>query len=271
MINGKEELEAILKKYEIEYQDVCYILSTIFSVKGIRENRDIEFILKPQKREKLLKNYIESGGNGYNPYSEVIIFNENLQCHFNPYRIFDIDDEKLFEDTYSEKLEDGARVVKLELYAALKILYNKIKDKKDIDLIKDKGFWTESFQKEVNKYLEIAKEKGFSIFEGNRQEKWKEIFARENLYIFGTGGIGKTLFKKIEREGLSDKINGFLVSKKSAEFLYSKRIYDFSEIDKSNSNILLAVSFFNIVETKKLLQDMGFVNIEETYMFLEKY
>lgn len=266
MISKSKELEFILNTYGIAMSDVCHVLSTILAVKGIRKNRDIEFVLRKDARKKLIETYSEEG---HNPHSGIIKFSNEIQCVLEPYRMFGIDDEMLFDDAYSEEMPDGSRVVKLELYMARKVLQNRQKDEKDIFLVKEKGLWTSLFQKELDRYLAIARERGFSVFEGNKEQKWKEIFENDKIYIFGTGGIAKAFYKRIQNEFLTDKISGFLVSQKGKnDFLNEKKIYELSEVDKKESLILIAVSYPDVPQIKNMLKAEGFLRLEETYLFM---
>lgn len=266
MINKSKELETILNTYGISLSNACHVLSSVLAVKGLRENHDIEFVLQERAREKLIKNY---NGEGYNIHSGIIKFTNEIQCVLEPYRMFEIDDEMLFNDAYSEKMPDGSRVVKLELYMARKVLQNRKKDEKDICLVKERGLWTKAFQEEVDRYLDIARKKGFCVFAGDKEQKWKEIFENDKIFIFGTGGIAKAFYKRVQKEFLTDKISGFLVSQKGKnDFLNEKKIYELNEVDKKDSLILIAVSYPDVPQIKKMLSREGFLRLEETYLFM---
>ena len=265
MIRYLDDLKRILLKYKVPDSGVCLVTSAVFAVKGIRNNHDIEFVFKPNVRKDFLKKY---EGSGYNSYSGVIKFDDKIQCVLEPYRMFGISDEMLFEDNYSEKIEDF-RIIKLELYLARKLLQNRKKDEQDICMVKSRGIWTTDFNDKVNKYLNVARNRGYVLPKVKREEKWKQIFdENEEIYIFGTGYVGQNIYKKADEENLSDRINGFLVSHRgNSETIFGKKIYEIPEVDKKNSMILIAVEHCNMVEIKTLLKDEGCQRIEEAYMF----
>lgn len=264
MLRYIDELEKILDEYGIAKEDVCLVNSAILAVKNIRENGDLEFALRPSVREcivnKAEKFYY------YNRYSEVIKFSENIDCDYNLYRMFNIYDEDLFKDAYTERY--GAyRVIRPEVLMASKIIWNREKDEAHQKIIKESSLWSEDFEKKVNVYVRIAIEKGWPE-PVDRDILWNDILASEkDIYIFGTGYIGRHVYKRFLRERVTDRLRGFLVSvRQDGQYMFlDKSIYELSEVDKQNSLVVVATGIQNLKENVKMLGIEGFCNTVAGY------
>ncbi len=239
MLRYIDELEKFLEKYGIAKEDVCLVNSAILAIKNIRENGDLEFALRPTARECLVnkgeKFYY------YNKYSEVIKFSENMDCDHNLYRMFNIYDKDLFQDEYTERYGEY-RVICPEILMASKIIWNREKDEMHQKLIKESSLWSKEFEKKVNVYVRVAINNGWPE-PIDRDCLWNHILSsKKDVYIFGTGYIGKHVYKRFIRENATEKIQGFLVSTREdgQNMLNDKNIYELSEIDKQNSFIVSA-------------------------------
>ena len=267
MIKHLNELEKILLKYQISPKDVCLITSSCLAANKIRDNQDLEFTLRKSARKQLLERYMNELD--MNKYSGAIKFSEDIECDINDYIMFGIDDDQLFDDANS--IEYGAfRVIKVEIYICQKILQNREKDMKDINLLREKGLWTNEFNEQVNKYLLMAKKNGWCMPEKDRQKLWENIFSSEKeIFIFGTGYIGRRVFNKVKAENLKDKLTGFLVSKRkdNERVLFNKKIYELEEVDKKESIVLVSVKYNDMKEDMEMLKDNGFVNLIQGFQF----
>lgn len=103
----------------------------------------------------------------------------------------------------------------------------------------------------------------------NRLEDLQEVFDfinkcrdRENIYVYGAGKIGKRLYRLFERMNI--KVQGYVISDNKEKEEMEQPVYYFSEIDISNSTVVLAMN--------KWLQKEVFDTIEdsEKIMLLEE-
>ena len=142
-----EELECVIKRNEISKNEICIIGSSVLAFYGIRENHDLDFVLFPKARTRILEkcaDQIEVLPSG------TINFSENVQALQKRYAKIGLLDEELFDDTYTVHME-GYRVAKIEVEIAQKIERNFEKDRKDLAKIGDNygqfpGFNTHLFE-----------------------------------------------------------------------------------------------------------------------------
>jgi hypothetical protein len=269
MINHLEDLEKLIEKYEISPQDVCLITSCSYAVHGIRKNDDIEFALKPEARKMLLEKYgteLE-----YNSYSREIRFSEILSCRHNQYIMFDIDDDKLFSDSCSETVQPY-KVVNLDIYVAVKILQNSRRDQDDIDLVKTSSFWTPEFESKVKALLSKACANGWEILDTDIKNSWTQLFSQNlPVYIFGTGYVGKNIYKKVKTDEYTDKLAGFLVSEKKNDSLNGVKIFNLVEIkEKKECIVIVAVATKDMKVDMELLRTAGFTNLINGFQYHDK-
>lgn len=265
LINEIDVLESKLKHYGIEMSAVCLVTSATLSINNIRENNDLEFVLKCSARLLLEKQFEGQ----YNKFSGFIRLSESITCVINPYNLFGISDEDLFDNRYS--IQHGQyRVVRLELYAAKKMLQNRKKDEIDIKRIKALGFWNTQFDVYVNQLLNVAMKSGYMLPKVSREELWESIKKENELFIFGTGYMARSLYKRMIRENIDSHVKGFIVSKEQEEdFLLKKKKFLIDKFADKDALVLVAVEFVNMIETTRLLRDNGFTKLIEAYMFWE--
>lgn len=264
MLRYLDELEDILEEYGIEKEDVCLVNSAILAVKDIRENRDLEFALKPSVWESIIDNVEKFYY--YNRHSKVIKFSENIDCDRDLYRMFNIYDEDLFNDKFSERY-GKYRVIKPELLMASKIIWNREKDVEHQKIVKRSSLWSKDFELEVNAYVRVAINNGWPK-PIDRDLIWNDILSSEkDIYIFGTGYIGRHVYKRFLRESVADRLEGFLVSvrENGQDILCGKNIYELDEVSKQNSLIIVATGIQNLKDNTEMLKNKGFRKIVEGY------
>ena len=122
MIQHEEELYRMLDLYNINYDDVCIVGSSVIARAGFRDNNDIDITLKPSAREISEKFRGQSG---------LIELSENIQACTGRYNIIGISDDELFSDECSESYR-GTRIVKFELEIAKKLRRLEPKDQRDL-------------------------------------------------------------------------------------------------------------------------------------------
>ena len=130
------ELYSFLEKYGIKKNDIIIVGSAAMAVKGIRDNRDLDFALRPEKRAELLKQY--GATVDVNKNLGTIYFSKNIQAVLDKYKNLNYYDTNLFDhaESITACLND-CEIVRLELEAAHKALRRRPKDLVDIDLIMD--------------------------------------------------------------------------------------------------------------------------------------
>ena len=268
-INLIDELENILIKYGVARSDVCLLSSSVFAVKDLRGNRDIEFAVRPSVRDALLQRCIDEVA--YNEYSEVIMFTTDIHCHKDEFIMFDITDDKLFTDKYSSTYGEY-RIVDMDIYLSLKILQNRRKDDFDIEMIKSSDLWTKDREKNLYTYLERAYKNGWDKILLNREEYWRNIFvSKKNIYLFGTGSIGRRVYNHIKQDGFTEKICGFLVSDRNnnPKTYQGKPVYSLAEIDnKEQCFVIVAVLIRDMAKDKELLRAHGYIDLLDGFCFM---
>jgi hypothetical protein len=109
--NEMAEVEATLKQYGIDKENVCIIGSYCLFKKGIRKNNDLDIAIDPRNLDRLIeqnrkKLTVLSSGS--------INFSKYIHSTRKRYKTIGLRDEDLFCFDYSE-LIDGWRVVRLEI------------------------------------------------------------------------------------------------------------------------------------------------------------
>lgn len=122
-----EEFEEIVKRYNIDKNDICIIGSCVLANADLRQNNDFDFAITPKAREKLLDRY---GQELKVLPTGTICFTDEVQILQNRYAKVGISDEKLFEN-YVEKYKEY-KIAKIEVEIAQKIKRYVKKDEIDL-------------------------------------------------------------------------------------------------------------------------------------------
>lgn len=262
------ELEALLQKYGISSEDVCIVNSFVFAVNQIRENRDIDFVIRSDIREKIVKT--ENPDFIIHRATGNILFGDRFEAPQGNYAEIGISDDELFTDEYSQKY-GKYRVVRLELAIAKKIVRNREKDRRDMKMILNSDIWTEEMEKKVEVYLKKAERLGWKKDSVDAQEQWEEIFHRgENIYIYGAGDVAKRVYNKVKSEHLTEHLSGFVVTQRGEDDpieIEDKHIFEIDEITNLQSTILVCVKRATINTIKEKLMLRGFLNVVEAYKY----
>jgi hypothetical protein len=119
-----DELENILEQHNIPKSDICIVGSSVLAKLNLRENNDIDIIIKKDIRAKLF------------PMTTHQI-SENIELvSFGWLPNKKIDDDLLIDDKKFHDLINGFKIVKLEMVLARKEQTKVEKDLKDIESIK---------------------------------------------------------------------------------------------------------------------------------------
>jgi tRNA A-37 threonylcarbamoyl transferase component Bud32 len=122
--NKFEKQLSKLKKLNLPVNEYAIFGSGPLSIRGIRESEDIDIIVKPKLWDKLTKTYVQQ--------NEELIKIDSIEIYKNWFPQWG-DINKLIDDADIFK---GIRFVKLKHVLAWKKVYNREKDKKDMQLIK---------------------------------------------------------------------------------------------------------------------------------------
>jgi len=114
-----------LKKLNLPPDQYAVFGSGPLAIRGLRENEDLDIIVKPELWEKLAKEH--------KPVKDclIVIGNIDILKHWKPWFI---EVNKLID---TADIIDGIRFVKLEYVLEWKKKRGKEKDKKDIELIEE--------------------------------------------------------------------------------------------------------------------------------------
>ena len=143
-----EQLPAILEKYGISKNDICIVGSSVLSICGIRTNRDLDFVITPQVKDKL----IEEFGNELDVrrLTGAIYYTEEIQSTVDRYNNIGISDAELVNNSQYYTLNDGWKCARIEMEIATKTKRGREKDSKDL--------------KEAEKFLKVYSDFDWDFF-----------------------------------------------------------------------------------------------------------
>ncbi|MFB9861012.1 hypothetical protein ACFPFV_02140 [Salinicoccus siamensis] len=126
MVKYLNDFEEYLNRNSLTKKDVCIVGSAALAVKGGRDNKDIDFIIRPSKLKKFKKfNKIPLN---YSGHHEV---ENNIDIYKNRYVIVNIDDSMIFKRKLY-KHYNGYNFVKAEIEIAYKNVRMRSKDIEDM-------------------------------------------------------------------------------------------------------------------------------------------
>ncbi len=125
-------LNFFIEKYNLQKDEFCIVGSIILSLHGLRENRDIDVLLSPTTRKRILKNkldieILESG--------TIKFLESNIESSVDRYERIGITDETFFKNQNLFFYLENFRVTKLYIEYQYKICRLSNKDLIDIFLI----------------------------------------------------------------------------------------------------------------------------------------
>ncbi|MGB8703291.1 MAG: hypothetical protein WCD18_28070 [Thermosynechococcaceae cyanobacterium] len=119
----RQELEDVLKKFEINRNNICLVGSIALSVRGLRPHGDIDFCTKTDIINKisghLTGNYIS----------------KNVNLVVDKYERIGISDKELTDNSAYHEVIDGFKVIRIELEFSIKNCRSREKDIADIKLL----------------------------------------------------------------------------------------------------------------------------------------
>ena len=129
-INHLEELFNTLHRHSIDPNDVCIVGSAVMAALGLRENNDIDIIISTSHRKKL------------SDKKKCFNLSENIEC-VGVNWLYNLDEKTTDEDIIYKNenhfLKNGLKYCNIRLLLKRKKLAGRPKDKRDIELINDKG------------------------------------------------------------------------------------------------------------------------------------
>lgn len=197
-INHLHELNDVISKYNLSKDDICIVGSSALTFHGIRENNDIDIIIKKSERDKIFNDNntkqitknIELVSSGWLPNTRIK------------------DDEIILNRQYFNIVE-GYKVVKLELLMARKMSAFAAKDQKDMYFISE-------FIKNNDYLLDHSLIERSSF----KPSLFKRIIRK---IIRETKGILKTYIKQIKKHHWMNRVNNeFTIMQHTEKFLASQ-------------------------------------------------
>lgn len=114
---GREALEEVLADSGLDRDDICLVGSVSLSARGLREHNDIDFCVRPGKRDRI----------------DEATLPAFLGIAEGRYELIDISDAELVENERFHDVIDGFKVVRPELTFSYKRLRDLPKDQDDIE------------------------------------------------------------------------------------------------------------------------------------------
>ena len=127
-INFLDELGLVLKRHNIQKKDVCIVGSAVMTAMGMRENRDIDIILKKSVRDSRFGLKCERLSDN------IELVSSNWFCCDE-----ELTDDEIIDNNLYHSVIDEYKFVNLNILKKRKQASRKEKDKTDILLIKDES------------------------------------------------------------------------------------------------------------------------------------
>ncbi len=222
-----DELEMVMKKYGLDCEDFCVAASAALAYEDVRENKDLDIVIKPKVRECFLEKY--RGQVEVLP-SGAINLSENVQAAYQRYQKVGVTDEELFCDAYV--IRRGAfQTVKPEVEIAQKIKRNKEKDKLDLGIMGYDFFERPDFDMDMFEKLAMAENSASNNICRDMAEKEKKTsFQMEEVCVMPIGallhrGYGVNGFQRYDilalayllshwREDIEKEIDGSMIDER---------------------------------------------------------
>ena len=125
-----EQLPSVLDKYGISKEDICICGSSVLSVWGIRLNRDLDFVINPEVRDKLIDKFRNELD--VRTSTGAIYYSDEIQSTVDRYNNIGISDAELVNNSQYYTLEDGWKCARIEMEIATKTKRGREKDIKDL-------------------------------------------------------------------------------------------------------------------------------------------
>lgn len=182
-----DELEVVMKKCGLKNEDFCIVASAVLAYEGIRENHDLDIVLKPEVREEFLKRYKEEvevlpGG--------TINITGQIQAACNKYKGIGIGDGDLFCEKYAVRRGDYL-TVKPEVELVQKIKRRRRKDQMDLRYIGFYFFEHPGFDMELFRELVMGQELLTRVSESvtERLDMSETTVRLEGSYVMPIGSL----------------------------------------------------------------------------------
>lgn len=134
--NGRYQLERFLNEFDIDKNQICLIGSTILHLTGIRNNKDIDYIIDPNIKSEV-RSKVQKADEERIRFRKVdrSSLSENKNHRFD---IFGLSDQDILYNSEYHEVIDGFKVLRLEIYySMLHFSRSQNKHKKDYLQIRD--------------------------------------------------------------------------------------------------------------------------------------
>lgn len=259
-------LELFLFEKNISKKDVCLIGSATLLNLGYENINDLEIVLKPNVRERLIS---KDNCLVINSFSNTITITKKIECQKDPFIMFDISDEDLFLDMYSY-IFHNYHIVNKEIYLARKILTNRDKDLEHIAIFRGLGYFNDKDLNKAYGLIDISDRLGWANPSINKEKRWNDIICdSRKKFIFGLGSVAGHVYNRFVYTNTLDSLAGFITSETNSlnDEKYGKPILVVDLVNDKDCIILLAVSFQYMVREMETLKKKGFINIIQSYEF----
>ncbi len=109
----------------------------------------------------------------------------------------------------------------------------------------------------------------------NLTDEWNELFQTDRqIYLYGAGDVAEFIAKMALQVGMSDRIQGILVSKKDAktpETVEGIPVLEAGSVEDKDAIVLVAVSRKWSEEIRSCAQRLGFSDVRDGFRYLHVY
>lgn len=182
-----DELYQLIQNYNLKTDDICICGSAVFTYEGIRENNDLDIVIRPEARKKIIEEYRDQIE--ILPSGTINTNNINIQFPYNRYKKVGIEDEEIFCGDYMIWHGDFFSV-KPELELAQKIKRGWEKDKLDLKFFGYYIFEHPNFDMKLfQRLLKAQDDSGISGTSAIKKEEKSHEFYIEGEYIMPVGAL----------------------------------------------------------------------------------
>ena len=129
--------ERVLETLDLSPEDVCLVGSVALAAAGIRENRDVDFVVRPENREHVYRIARDHESYEIKPHGGIQL-GESVEIPMaDKTRPIGVTDRDLVTDDRYHHTIDGLKVIRLEVEAAFKAVYARRKERRDLERIRE--------------------------------------------------------------------------------------------------------------------------------------
>ncbi len=131
--NHYQECLNILAQYDIDPEDICFVAGMSLSAVNLRENNDVDFVVRSAIRNNIIKERSLTPKDGDGTYS----LSENVDLKSDWALCIDVSDDELVQDERYYFRRGSFKVARLEVTFSVKNSIRRDHDRRDISLIEE--------------------------------------------------------------------------------------------------------------------------------------